>query len=138
MQCWPPESGTDLSEVEIICLCIDLASFMDLYFKTWSLCGEGVGCGIGPWCKEGENLKKNSQQFVFDCKERDNPKKILNKLFFILQRKEQPQNESPQVAFDCKERGNHKKILNKLLFIALLRYLCLREMQAARHCGLVG
>ena len=57
---------------------------------------------------------------------------------FLLQRKEQPQNESPQVAFDCKERGNLKKILNKLLFIALLRYLCLREMQAARQCGLVG
>ena len=60
---------------------------MDLYFKTWSLCGEGVGCGIGPWYKEGDKLKK---------------------------------------------------ILNKLLFIALLRYLCLSEMQAARQCDLVG
>ena len=76
---------------------------MDLYFRTWSLCGEGVGCGIGPWYKEGGNLKNNYQQVVFDCKERDNPKKILN----------------------------------KLLFIALLRYLCLSEMQAARQCGLV-
>ena len=52
---------------------------------------------------------------------------------FLVKRKGQPQNESPQVAFDCKERGNHKKILNKLLFIALLRYLCLSEMQAARQ-----
>ena len=94
VQCWPPESGTDLSEVEIICLCIDLASFMDLYFKIWSLCGDRVGCGIGPWCKEGENLKKNSQQFVFDCKERDNPKKILNKLFFIAKKETTPRRLS--------------------------------------------
>ena len=108
---------TDLSEVEIICLYTDLFSFLDLYFRTWSLCGVGIGCGIGPWCKEGENLKKNSQQFVFDCKERDNPKKILNKLFFSakkgatskwvptscfwLQRKGQPQKDSQQVAFYC-------------------------------------
>ena len=47
---------------------IDLASFMDLYFRTWSLCGEGVGCGSGPWYK-GDKLKK-----------------ILNKLFLIAKK----------------------------------------------------
>ena len=92
-------------------------------------------------------------ELVLGAKKERTSKRILNNLFliakkgttprrfstscFLLQRKEQPQNESPQVAFDCKERGNLKKILNKLFFIALLRYLCLREMQAARQCGLV-
>ena len=92
VQCWPPESGTDLSEVEIICSCNDLASFI---FFLLALSAQEHIYSWTSTSKPGLCVEKGLVvELVLGAKKERTSKRILNNLFSIAKKGTTPRRFS--------------------------------------------